>query len=76
MRYLILGGTAWLGGQLASTALAAGHQVTCLARGNSGAAPSGADFISADRDDLDGLSVLADGRWDVVMDVSRQPGQR
>jgi 2'-hydroxyisoflavone reductase len=75
MRLLILGGTGWLGGEIAGTALRQGHHVTCLARGTSGSVPSGAALIRADRDDPDGLAPVVDGRWDAVLDVSRQPGQ-
>jgi len=75
MRFLILGGTAWLGGQVTSTALGLGHQVTCLARGSSGDAPDGAMFIQADRDKPKAYDGVAGERWDVVIDVSRQPGQ-
>lgn len=58
MRLLMLGGTAWLGGYVTSTAVERGHQVTCLARGSSGDAPDGAVFVPADRT-LD-VDVLAD----------------
>lgn len=75
MRILILGGTAWLGGQLASSALTAGHDVTCLARGSSGVAPGGATYVKADRDEPDGHQAVAEGPWDLVIDVARQPGQ-
>ncbi|HEX7745536.1 MAG TPA: NAD-dependent epimerase/dehydratase family protein [Micromonosporaceae bacterium] len=75
MRTLVLGGTAWLGGYVATTALAAGHRVTCLARGEAGAAPPGVDFVRADRDRPDAYGEVADDEWDVVIDVSRQPGQ-
>jgi nucleoside-diphosphate-sugar epimerase len=75
IRFLILGGTAWLGGHVTSTALALGHQVTCLARGSSGAAPVGAAFVHV----VVGTRLRAVGvagdQWDVVIDVSRQPGQ-
>ena len=75
MRLLVLGGTAWLGRCIAATAVERGHQVTCLARGESGAAPSGAAFKRADRDGSDTYREAARDEWDVVIDVSRQPGQ-
>jgi 2'-hydroxyisoflavone reductase len=75
MRFLILGGTAWLGGYIATAALGRGHQVTCLARGQSGKVPGDAVFIRADRDAPDAYAQVAGEDWDVVVDVSRQPGQ-
>lgn len=75
MRFLVLGGTAWLGGYVTSAALDAGHEVTCLARGASGSVPGGARFVRADRDQPEAYDALAGERWDVVVDVSRQPGQ-
>ncbi|MCQ1995913.1 oxidoreductase [Arthrobacter sp. zg-Y1171] len=75
MKLLILGGTAWLGHQTAAAALAAGHDVTCAARGSSGEPPTGADFLRVDRDADDGLAAAAGEHWDAVIDVSRQPGQ-
>lgn len=74
MRILVLGGTAWLGGQVARTAHAAGHHVTCLARGQAGSAPDGVAFVAADRDRDDALEPLFDNRWDLTVDVSRHPG--
>lgn len=75
MRLLILGGTAWLGRHVAEAALAAGHQVTCLARGSSGPAPDGAALLKADRDAGDAYMPVQTSTWDAVVDVSRQPGQ-
>lgn len=75
MRLLILGGTAWLGRHVAATALAAGHQVTCLARGTSGAPPDGATLVRGDRDADDAYAQVRNAAWDAVVDVSRQPGQ-
>lgn len=74
-RILILGGTAWLGREMAEAFLAQGGEVTCLARGESGAWAPGATFVRADRDRAGGLGAVAAQRWDVVVDVSRQPGQ-
>lgn len=75
MRLLVLGGTAWLGRYIAATGVERGHRVTCLARGESGAAPPGAAFTRADRDGTGAYREVAGGEWDVVIDVSRQPGQ-
>lgn len=50
MRILILGGTVFLSAELARQAVARGHDVSCLARGSSGAVPEGARFIQADRE--------------------------
>lgn len=75
MRLLVLGGTAWLGSHLVRCAIERGHEVTCVARGESGAAPAGATLIRADRDRADALDAVAGMQWDAVLDVARQPGQ-
>jgi 2'-hydroxyisoflavone reductase len=71
---LILGGTAMLGGELARAAVARGHAVTCVARGEAGAVPDGVRFIRADRDRDDALAEVAAAQWDAVYDVARMPG--
>jgi uncharacterized protein YbjT (DUF2867 family) len=48
MDILILGGTAWFGRTLAGHALAAGHHVTCLARGSPPPPPDGCRFVRSD----------------------------
>jgi nucleoside-diphosphate-sugar epimerase len=75
MRLLILGGTAWLGRELAAAALEQGHEVTCLARGSAGAVVPGARLVRADRDREDAYGEVAGQPWDAVLDVARQPSQ-
>jgi len=75
MRILILGGTSWLGGMVASTAVDRGHSVTCLARGAAGDPPAGVTFVHADRDRADAYAAVVGQQWDAVVDVARQPGQ-
>lgn len=70
---LVLGGTAWLSGAVVRAALAQGHAVTCLARGESGSVPAGATLVRGDRADVAAYAPVADRTWDVVLDVSRQP---
>jgi nucleoside-diphosphate-sugar epimerase len=72
---LVVGGTAWLGREVAAAAVAAGHDVVCLARGQSGPPAVGARLIQGDRDSAGAYDVLVEHRWDAVIDVARQPGQ-
>ncbi len=71
----MLGGTAFLGREVAGQAVARGWSVTCAARGRSGAFPDGVRAVTVDRDAADGLRPLTDRGWDAVIDVARQPGQ-
>ncbi|WP_427130982.1 NAD-dependent epimerase/dehydratase family protein [Pseudarthrobacter sp. S9] len=86
MRILVLGGTAFLSAEIARQALAAGHDVTCLARGTVSAPPDGATWLRADRShgpaayDAAYLAASAGGSaagggWDAVVEVSRDPDQ-
>lgn len=70
---LILGGTAWLGREIASRLLAQGDRVTCLARGESGTVPDGATLVRADRSRPGAYDEVARTDWDEVVDVSRDP---
>lgn len=72
MRILILGGTGWLGGNVATAPLAAGHEVTCLARGAN--VPEGALSIRADRNELEACNGARGTQWDAVIDVATSPG--
>lgn len=75
MRILIIGGTRFVGRHITQAALDAGHEVTLLHRGQSGADlfPD-ATHIHADRNQ--DLSVLRGTRWDATIDVTAyMPGQ-
>ncbi|MEC5179552.1 NAD-dependent epimerase/dehydratase family protein [Arthrobacter sp. CG_A4] len=79
MRILVLGGTAFLSAEIARQALAAGHHVTCLARGTVSPPPDGAAWLPADRSHgpaaYAAAAAAAAGGWDAVVDVACDPGQ-
>jgi len=73
MKILVLGGTSWLGGEIARAGLERGHAVTCLARGESGEVPPGSTFVRSDRGDDTAYERVVAQDWDGVVDVSWQP---
>lgn len=66
MRILFIGGTHFVGRAMVEAAHAAGHDLTLVHRNPAGF-PADADHVLADRDG--DLSALADGEWDVTIDV-------
>jgi nucleoside-diphosphate-sugar epimerase len=72
MRILVLGGTAFLGRELARRALERGHDVVCAARGVSGDVPPGARLVRWDRSEEPPPELTA-VRPDAVVDVARIP---
>ncbi|QES53117.1 reductase [Streptomyces venezuelae] len=67
-RILVIGGSRYFGKTLVTRAVEAGDEVTVLNRG-SGAPPSGAGRLVADRDDEEALRAALGGRdFDVVVD--------
>nr|WP_253253044.1 NAD-dependent epimerase/dehydratase family protein [Rhodococcus erythropolis] len=70
MKLLMLGGTRFLGRALVDDALARGWEVTVLHRGLTGAPPSTAEVLFADRTDQRAMvDALGDRRWDFVVDT-------
>jgi 2'-hydroxyisoflavone reductase len=73
MRFLVLGGTRFLGRHLVEAAVERGHTVTTFTRGQSpthehpAVLPLGGD---RDPDRGAGLAALASGTWDAVFDLS------
>lgn len=78
MKFLVFGGSVFLSRTVAEVALARGHKVLCLSRGDSGSPPEGAKHIVADRSEETDPQAgtwtgIASHDWDAVIDVARTP---
>ncbi|MEV8212864.1 NAD-dependent epimerase/dehydratase family protein [Leifsonia sp. NPDC077715] len=71
-RALVLGGTGWAGQAIVRALLSTGAEVTCLARGESGAIPEGARLVRADRRDPAAYGAVR-GDWDEVIEIAYAP---
>ena len=69
MRLLVLGGSGFLSGTVVREALAAGHEVSIVTRGNR-PVPGNINAICADRKDRNGFAkkLAAERDWDLVVD--------
>lgn len=69
-RALVLGGTAWLGREIAGHLQSRGIDVTCLARGEAGSAPVGVHLVVADRRAAGAYESVRDVEWDEVIELT------
>ncbi|MCZ4067178.1 NAD-dependent epimerase/dehydratase family protein [Microbacterium sp. H37-C3] len=71
-RILVLGGTGWLGREIARQARDSGAEVVCVARGESGSVPDGVEFVRTDRSRLGAYDGVG-GAWDEVIELASEP---
>jgi nucleoside-diphosphate-sugar epimerase len=69
MRLLVLGGTRFVGRAIVADAVARGHDVLVVSRGESGVPEGEVQWLRADRTDAAALRSLAEHRWDGVIDT-------
>ncbi len=71
-RVLVLGGTGWLGREVARAAVESGAEVVCLARGESGSVADGTELERADRLQPRAYDAVT-GDWDEVVELAHAP---
>ncbi|MEA5414505.1 NAD-dependent epimerase/dehydratase family protein [Synechococcus sp. BA-132 BA5] len=69
MRILVMGGTRFVGRPLVGRLLEAGHELTLFTRGRQ-PLPEGIEHLQGDRSSAEGLAVLQDLPFDVIVDSS------
>ena len=70
MNILVIGGSGHVSGTVARTALAAGHAVWAITRGNR-PLPEGVTALKVDRHDMEAMAAAVAGQkmvWDLVVD--------
>jgi 2'-hydroxyisoflavone reductase len=71
MRFLVFGGTQFVGRHIVDAALVEGHEVTLFNRGKTAPGLFGGDSVEEVHGDRDGgLEVLGGREWDAAIDVS------
>jgi nucleoside-diphosphate-sugar epimerase len=69
MKLLVIGGTRFVGRAVVDEALARGHDVTAVSRGESGPPSPGVQWVRRDRADIDAMASIASTDWDAVIDT-------
>jgi nucleoside-diphosphate-sugar epimerase len=69
VKILVMGGTRFVGKPLVAQLQSEGHELTLFTRGKN-PVPAGVEHLCGDRSSAEGLAVLQDRRFDVIVDSS------